>query len=85
MVTVDFCGELYIPKPDEPFTIGREADLVVDDENPFLHRQFLQLTKQGALWWLTNIGSQLTATVANTDGEMQAWLAPGAGLPLVFP
>lgn len=85
MVTVDFCGELYSPKPGEPFTIGREADLVVDDENPFLHRQFLQLTQQDTFWWLTNIGSQLTATVANTDGGMQAWLAPGAGLPLVFP
>lgn len=85
MLTVDFCGELYRPTGEEPFTIGREADLIVDDENPFLHRQFLQLTKQGELWWLTNIGTQLTATVANTDGGMQAWLAPGAGLPLVFP
>lgn len=82
---VDFCGEIYEPDPQTAFLIGREADLVVDDENPFLHRQFLQITRQGDLWWLTNVGSQLTATVADPQGGMQAWLAPGSAMPLVFP
>src|SRR5699024_6207151 len=31
-----------------------------------------------------NGGSRLSATVADADGNMQAWLAPGARLPLVF-
>lgn len=84
-LTIDFCGEIYRPDPEVPFVIGREADLVVDDENPFLHRQFLQVTRRGELWWLANVGSQLTATVSDTEGAMQAWLAPGAALPLVFP
>lgn len=83
-LTVDFCGEIYHPDPAGTFTIGREADLVVDDENPFLHRQFLAITHANGLWWLTNVGGQLTATVGETGGGLQAWLAPGAAIPLVF-
>ena len=36
-LTVDFLGELYQRGPGESLTIGREADVVVDDENPFSH------------------------------------------------
>lgn len=82
---IDFCGEIYHPDPAKPFIIGRDADLIVDSENPFLHRQFLQITRQGDLWWLANVGTQLTATISAPDGGMQAWLAPASSLPLVFP
>ena len=82
-VTVDFCGEIYPVDPGEPLIIGREGRLAIDD-NPYLHRRFLQVSDQNSLWWLTNIGSALTATVADEQGTMQAWLAPGARLPLVF-
>lgn len=83
-LTVDFLGEVYHPDPEVPFTIGREADLVVDDQNAFLHRQFLSVTRASGLWWLNNVGTQLTATVSHDEGRVQAWLAPGASLPLVF-
>lgn len=82
-VTVDFCGEQYPVTPGEPLVIGREGTLAIDD-NPYLHRRFLQVSDHDGLWWLTNIGSALTATVADEQGTMQAWLAPGARLPLVF-
>lgn len=82
-VTVDFCGEQYPVTPGEPLVIGREGTLAIDD-NPYLHRRFLQVSDHEGLWWLTNIGSALTATVADEQGTMQAWLAPGARLPLVF-
>lgn len=82
---IDFCGEKYHPDPESPFLIGREADLIVDSENPFLHRQFLQISRKGDLWWLANVGAQLTATISDSEGRMQAWLAPGSSLPLVFP
>ena len=81
---VEFCGETYPLDPDRPFTIGREADLVIDD-NPFLHRRFLQLLHADGLWRLANVGTLLSATLADEDGLVQAWLAPGARLPLVFP
>lgn len=83
-LTVDFLGELYRREPGQSLTVGREADVVVDDENPFLHRVFLRLDERAGLWWLTNVGSQLTATVSDGHGGVQAWLAPGGALPLVF-
>lgn len=82
-VVVEFCGERHPVTTGRPFTIGRQGDLVVDD-NPFLHRRFLQIAFQRDLWWLTNLGSQLSATVADDAGTVQSWLAPGARVPLVF-
>lgn len=84
-VVVEFCGEEFHPDPDAVFVIGRDGDLVVDDDNTFLHRHFLGISRADGLWWLENLGSLLSATVADADGTLQAWLAPGARLPLVFP
>lgn len=79
---VEFCGELYPLDPQQGLTIGREGDLAVD-ENPFLHRDFLQLQHAEGLWWLVNVGSKLSATVSDEAGSIQAFLAPGGRLPLV--
>ena len=82
-VAIEFCGERYEVAAGAVFTIGREGDLVVDD-NPFLHRRFLSISDHGDLWWIANVGSELAATIANDAGMVQAWLAPGAKIPLVF-
>jgi hypothetical protein len=80
---VEFCGERYAIEPGDPLTVGRGGRLAIDD-NPYLHRAFLQIGDRDGLWWIANIGSILTATVADEHAVMQAWLAPGARLPLVF-
>jgi len=84
-LSVDYCGEIFKVDSSRPFTIGREADLVLDDVNPFLHRVFLKIECESGLWWLRNVGSALSATVSSNQGEMQAWLSPLGQLPLVFP
>jgi len=63
--------------------MGREGDLVIDD-NRYLHRRFLVLTAENGMWWLTNAGSRLAATVSDGTGRVHARLAPGARLPVVF-
>jgi len=80
---IEFCGEVAEVDRD-PFTIGRDADFVVEDENRFLHRQFLSLSRPQVVWLLANIGTQLTATVSDRDGRLEAFLSPGGVLPLVF-
>jgi hypothetical protein len=70
--------------PGLEFVVGREGDLAIDD-NPYLHRRFLVIRENDGIWWLSNTGSTLAATVADRAGLMQAWLAPGGSLPLVFP
>ena len=82
-ITVDFIGEIFEVSTEVPFTIGREADLSIDD-NPYLHRHFLSIFHEFGLWWLGNVGTLLSATVTDGTGQVQAWLAPGAKLPIVF-
>jgi len=83
--TVLFCGERHEVPPGTAFTIGRDADLSVDDDNPFLHRRLLSIEQRDGLWWLANTGARLSATVSDRDGLLQSWLGPGAALPLVLP
>ena len=82
-VTVEFAGEIYSVAAGEVFTVGREGDLAIDD-NLFLHRHFLTIQCADGLWILSNVGSRLAATVTDSGSRVQAWLAPGARLPLVF-
>lgn len=81
---VDFCGELFEVDASTPLTIGREGRLAIDD-NPYLHRLFLEIVVHNSIVWLNNVGTRLSATVADRDGLMNAWLAPGARAPIVFP
>lgn len=80
---VEFCGEAYELDPATPFRIGRDADLVVDD-NPYLHRRFLSVRQIDGFWWLLNDGDRLPAMVIAPNTGFQATLPPGGRLPLVF-
>jgi hypothetical protein len=82
-VKVLFCGEEFPAVAGRRLTIGRSGDVEIDD-NPYLHRTFLVLLHESGLWWLSNVGSTLTATVADDTGRFQAWLAPGARNPLAL-
>jgi hypothetical protein len=82
-LTVLFCGEEFPVEAGRQLTIGRRGDVEIDD-NPFLHRTFLVILEQGGLWWLSNVGSTLTAAIADDTGLLQAWLAPGARIPLAM-
>lgn len=82
-VQVEYCGEWFSILPGELFSIGRDADLSIDD-NPFLHRRLLEISEHDGVWLLHNVGSRLAVTVTNGGGRLQSWLAPGARLPLVF-
>lgn len=81
---LEFCGEWYSPEPSRVFAIGRHADLQIDD-NPYLHRRFLEVSDRNGLWWLSNVGTQLPVTVSEASGSAMSWLTPGGAMPLVFP
>lgn len=80
---VRYGDQEHLVEPGHEFSIGRESDLSVGD-NPYLHRRFLRIRSESGLWWLENVGTLLTATVTDASGQVQARLAPGARLPLVF-
>ena len=70
-ISVEFCGEWYRVEDGEELTIGREADLTIDEDNPFLHRRFLMIVQVESMWWLVNIGARLSATITDGTGSMQ--------------
>lgn len=79
---VEYCGEWRTVEPDQRFTIGRSGDLAVDD-NPYLHRSFLELRCEQGVWLLANVGKQLSATIGDAQSQLVAHLAPGGVVPLV--
>lgn len=80
---VEFCGEYYEPDEEAVFVVGREGDLLIDD-NPYLHRRFLEIDHRDGYWWIGNLGTQLPATIAERDGSALSWLTPGSRMPIVF-
>ena len=83
-LVLDFSGEVHRVPAGSSFVIGRGGDLDIDD-NPYLHRRVLVFTRENGLWWISNEGSRLSATLTDGDGLVQSRLAPGARMPLVFP
>lgn len=83
-LVLDFAGELFTVTPGQRFTIGRQGDLELDD-NPFLHRRFVELAHTGGLWWVENVGSRLSLSLTDGHGLMRTVLGPSARMPLVFP
>ncbi|MFS0866958.1 hypothetical protein AB3M83_06440 [Microbacterium sp. 179-B 1A2 NHS] len=83
-LAIEFCGEWFHPRPGEAFSIGRDADLVIDT-NPYLHRRLLEIESAHDMWWLANTGRSISVALATADGAYQAMLGPGARVPLVFP
>lgn len=81
---LDFAGEVHVIEPGSEFTVGRQGDLALDD-NPYMHRRFVVLRNVEGLWWVHNVGSRLSASLADARGLVRSWIAPGARLPLVFP
>ena len=81
---IEFCG-IDTAVAETPFTIGRDGDLVVDDENRYLHRRFLTVDRRDGVWILANVGTQLSASISDPGGRVAAHLAPGGVLPIVSP
>ena len=82
-LSLEFCGEWFHIDPGEPFLVGREGPLELDD-NQYLHRRFLVISHVDGMWWIENIGARLSATLADAEGVTQAYLQPGARLLLVY-
>ena len=70
-LSLEFCGEWFHIDPGEPFLIGRDGPLELDD-NQYLHRRFLGISFVEGLWWIENIGSRLSATLADSAGVTPA-------------
>jgi hypothetical protein len=85
LLEVEFCGAINTVPADARFIIGREGDLILDEDNRFLHRHFLEIYFRQDSWIIENIGSNLWATVSGRSEPFQARLGPGTLMPLTCP
>jgi hypothetical protein len=68
LLTVDFLGTRHDVHPGNELTFGRAADLVVDDENPFLQRVLGRFRWVSGTWWVDNFGSRIGLAVFTQPG-----------------
>ncbi|MBS1907173.1 MAG: hypothetical protein JST33_11535 [Actinobacteria bacterium] len=80
---VEFCGEQYPFVSGRGLTIGRRAELMLD-EDPRLPARMFAIAHASDFWTLRNTASGLTARAAEAGGARSARLAPGQAIPLVF-
>ena len=80
---IEYCGEwLDLPAADV-LTIGRDADLVIDD-NPELDARLLELFDDNGMWWIASTAASHRIQVSDPSGRVSTELAPGARAPVVF-
>jgi hypothetical protein len=80
---VEYCGEWFDLRPGEVLTVGRDADLVID-ENPDLDARLLEIFDENGLWWISSTAVSHTVQVSDPSGRVSTELAPGDRVPVVF-
>lgn len=83
-LVVDFAGSIIELKPGDQLGFGREADLSIDPDNPYLHRRVGMLTSVDGGWWVANTGSAIVLDVCDLSGTSRMSVAPGAVVPVAF-
>ncbi|MGH1502098.1 MAG: hypothetical protein ACRBI6_00950 [Acidimicrobiales bacterium] len=81
---VEFIDERHVVAPHDSLTFGRRAELVVDADNPYLHRNAGSFIWFDGGWWLRNDGTSIELVI-HSEGDRRVHLAPGAADPLVGP
>ena len=80
---VEFCGEEYSATNDQTLTIGRSADIIIDD-NKFLHRVLAEFRHANGLWWIDNVGSSIGLALNDDTSTSSARIAPGTSTPIAY-
>jgi len=74
---VTFVDELYAVERDGELGFGRDAELAIDEANPYMHRRVGTFIHHDDEWWLRNDGRNTELTVL-VDGGTRIVLAPKA-------
>ncbi len=79
---VEFIDERFEVATDDVLTFGRNASVVVDEANLYMHRIVGSFVHHGRGWWLRNDGATVDLGIAYTDGRSSR-VPPGTAEPLV--
>ncbi len=81
-LTVEFIDEQFEVATDDVLTFGRNATVVVDESNLYMHRIVGSFVHHQRGWWLRNDGATVDLAIAYSDGRASR-VPPGAAEPLV--
>jgi hypothetical protein len=81
---LEYLGDELQVDTGETLTFGRSADMVVDPDNPYLHRVLGCFVSQGGVWFLQNLGRYITLRITDRTGPSRSELAPDDQLPIGF-
>ena len=80
---IEYCGEWHELRAGEVLTIGRVADLVIDD-NPELEPLLLEVFDEYGMWWIASTATSRSVRVTDPSGRVSTDLTPGTRAPIVF-
>ncbi|MEO5535932.1 MAG: hypothetical protein ABIR17_12475 [Pseudolysinimonas sp.] len=80
---IEYCGEWHDLRAGEILTIGRDADLVIDD-NPELDGCLLEIFEEHGMWWIASTAASRIVQISDPSGRVSTELLPGSRAPLVF-
>jgi hypothetical protein len=83
VLRIDYCGEWHEVRAGETFTVGRDADLIVDD-NPELEARLLEVYDDHGMWWIASTADSRVVQVSDPSGRVTTDLEPGTRAPLAF-
>lgn len=83
-LVVGFIGTDHVLEPGAALTFGRAADLVIDEDNRYLHRVVGRFSEHEGVWWLENLGSHIELELVAEPGLVVRIppCPPGAAPPL---
>lgn len=80
---IEYCGEWHELRAGTVLTVGRAADLVIDD-NPELDPLLIEIYDENGMWWIASTAATRTIQVSDPSGRVSTELAPGMRAPVVF-
>lgn len=81
---VEFIDELYQLEPPDELGFGRQAHVIVDEQNPYMHRRVGTFVHHQGSWWLRNDSKRGELLITTMSGKRTA-LPPGESEPLADP
>ncbi len=81
---VEFIGEEHEVPSDGELTFGRQADLVVDASNPYLHRRLGRFWNADGMWMLQNTGDSIGLAMVDEGTSSLLTIAPGRVVAIPF-
>ena len=77
-LVLEFVGAERQLTNDETLRFGRAADLVIDEQNPHLHRELGEFRFANGQWWLRNVGRSIPLRLWTADQNSRAVLMSGS-------